>query len=172
MYFQTFSAYRYVTEHCPDVDNVLIHDDDALINESDLKQLISGGIDPKRPHCLANIRHINSFVVRKNSFLSLFKPRDLLAKYAQTTDEYPLPIFPPYCGGACALYNAEYIRIIYATARHTNPGNFLMEDVFFNGILRTKAELDLPENIRGVCKYFDGEASIKAISDYVGVTTG
>ena len=118
-----------------------------------------------RPYCLASIRHINSFVPRKNSFLSLFKPRDLLAKYAQTIDEYPLSIFPPYCGGACALFSADYIRIIYSTARRTNPEMFLLEDVFFTGILRKKAELYLPENIHGICKYFDGESSIQAMSE-------
>ena len=116
-----------------------------------------------RPYCLANVRHINSLVIRKNSFLSIFKPRDLLAKYAQTTDEYPLSIFPPYCGGACALFSADYLRIIYATALHTNPGIFLHDDVFFTGILRTKASLNLPENIYGLCKYFDGESSISSI---------
>ena len=116
-----------------------------------------------RPYCLANVRHINSFVIRKNSFLSFFKPLDLLAKYAQTLNEYPLSLFPPYCGGACALFSAEYLRIIYATARHTNPGIFLHDDVFFTGILRTKASLNLPENINGVCKYFNGESSISSI---------
>ena len=116
-----------------------------------------------RPYCLANVRHINSLVIRKNSFLSIFKPRDLLAKYAQTTDEYPLSIFPPYCGGACALFSADYLRIIYATALHTNPGIFLHDDVFFTGILRTKANLNLPENVVGVCKYFNGESSIFSI---------
>ena len=160
---KTFSAHRYVNDHCGDVQNVLIRDDDTLINENDLKQLVSGGIKPMRPYCLANVRHINSFVIRKNSILSFFKPRDLLAKYAQTTDEYPLSIFPPYCGGACALFSADYLRIIYATARHTNPGIFLHDDVFFTGILRTKANLNLPENIYGVCQYFNGESSISSI---------
>ena len=150
-------------DHCLNVEHVLIRDDDTLINENDLKQLISDGIKPMRPYCLANVRHINSFVIRKNSFLSFFKRRDLLAKYAQTIDEYPLSIFPPYCGGACALFSADYLRIIYSTALHTNPGIFLHDDVFFTGILRTKASLNLPENVSGVCKYFDGESSISSI---------
>ena len=101
---------------------------------------------------MANLGHINSFVRRENS-----------DKYSQPLYEYPLSIYPPYCGGACALFSAEYLRIIYATARHTNPGIFLHDDVFFTGILRTKASLNLPENINGVCKYFNGESSISSI---------
>ena len=37
----------------------------------------------------------------------------------------------------------------------THPGNFTMEDVLFTGIMRAKANLSEPDDVRGVCKHYN-----------------
>jgi len=149
---KTLSAHKYVNDYCTNVDLILIRDDDTLINENDLFNLISNDFKPMRPYCLGNLRWINASVIRSSK-----------SKYSQSPDEYPLSMYPPYCGGACSLFSLDYIIAIFDTASHTNPGIFLHDDVFFTGVLRTKAGLDLPENVPGVCRYFKGESSIPEI---------
>ena len=38
-------------------------------------------------------------------------------------------------------------------AKLTNPGNFTMEDIIFTGIMRVKANLTEPDDVRGVCEH-------------------
>ena len=40
-------------------------------------------------------------------------------------------------------------------AKQTNPGNFTMEDIIFTGIMRVKANLTEPDDVRGVCEHYN-----------------
>lgn len=48
---------------------------------------------------------------------------------------------PKYCNGQCALLNEKAATGIYKEARRTARHGFRLEDFFYVGILRTKANI-------------------------------
>jgi hypothetical protein len=155
---KTFVAHKYAAEKCDSNLKIIFQDDDVVINYSKYKKI---NLDNEHINCLNNLRNINAEVLRVGSFSSYFWNRKLFKKYAQTKDEYSLDIYPPYCAGACQSFTAEYARLIYEQARVTNPGIFLHDDVFFSGVLREKAKLDIPNKVRGICHFGTGTESAK-----------
>ena len=48
-------------------------------------------------------------------------------------------------------------------AKLTNPGNFTMEDIIFTGIMRVKANLTEPDDVREVCEHYNSNDKITEI---------
>ena len=63
-------------------------------------------------------------------------------KYYLYTDLWPLQYnVPAYCNGQCALLNHDAALKIYWETTRTQRHDFRLEDFFYVGILRTKANI-------------------------------
>ena len=49
----------------------------------------------------------------------------------------------PYCNGPCVFMSAQALDSLYQTARRTDRQGFRIEDMYFNGIVRMKAGIDI-----------------------------
>ena len=71
---------------------------------------------------------------RTNYFRKHYAPIELLPP------EYRIV---PYCNGPCVFMSAEALGQLYDTARRTDRHGFRIEDMYFNGIIRIKADIDI-----------------------------
>ena len=74
-------------------------------------------------------------------------------KYGVPDEIYPKNFYPPFCSGTCYVISSTYAKNIYRTAALTNPDKFHLEDVLFTGILRVKADIDIPKEVKGICQH-------------------
>lgn len=92
-----------------------------------------------------------------------------MGKYYLWNDLWPVNYeVPKYCNGQCALLNANAAERIYAEARRTDRHQFRLEDFFYVGILRTKANItDIKSTVYNIgngklhafCKHLASSAS-------------
>ena len=151
---KTFTGYKYFNEFCLNNKRklVLMHDDDTLINEANFNshfvnfnklEMIKKGWDHtafdtwtllfKNP-----IKDENDYqticLLDKWSFARVIRPDDFSRSeyerdhYSVRKEEYDHDYYPTYCGGPCTLLTGSTMQKSYATAKITNPGNFIMED--------------------------------------------
>ena len=63
-------------------------------------------------------------------------------KYNVTYDMFPPSYYyPHYCNGQCALINRQALMAIHKETLRTAMGDFRIEDIYFTGILREKANI-------------------------------
>ncbi|CAG5110240.1 Oidioi.mRNA.OKI2018_I69.chr2.g4659.t1.cds [Oikopleura dioica] len=69
-------------------------------------------------------------------------------KYNITQSEYPPLIrLPEYCNGQGAILNRKALEKIHQVSKVTEMGSFRIEDIYFTGILRAKAGVEVPERV-------------------------
>ena len=96
------------------------------------------------------------------------RPGDKYADKSGVTKEiYPKNFYPPFCSGTCYIISSTYARNIYRTAVLTNPDKFHLEDVLFTGILRVKADIDIPKEVKGICQHYDKITKTEEIRNLV-----
>lgn len=63
-------------------------------------------------------------------------------KYNVTREMYPpLHRYPRYCNGQCAMMNQKALAAIANETRKTSMHGFRIEDIFYTGVLREKANI-------------------------------
>ena len=154
-------------EYCPPKDEkmILFQDDDTVVNEKDLEKfVINPGDSVSTPFCLENWSIVNSPVIRSgdNQFNSIEVER-----WSVTRETYPKNFYPPYCSGTCYAISSSYARKISRTAASTYPDRFHHDDVLFTGILRVKADIDIPTKVNGICTHYNKETKIQDIRKVV-----
>ena len=71
---------------------------------------------------------------------------------------------PPYCNGQCNAMTSAAASAIFHEAKTTNRNNMRLEDVFFAGILREKANVTDINNLEtryGFCRHLAGAMNEK-----------
>ena len=67
-------------------------------------------------------------------------------KYYFWIDQIPPQYFVPnYCNGQCTAMTGKDANEIYKMAKITKRNNFRIEDIYYTGILRQKANISLGE---------------------------
>ena len=67
----------------------------------------------------------------------------------------------------CYAISSSYARKISRTAASTYPDRFHHDDVLFTGILRVKADIDIPTEVNDICTHYNNETKIKDIRNVV-----
>ena len=144
---------------------ILFQDDDTVVIEKDLEKFISDpGKYDSSPFCLSNWPIVNSAVIRPGN--RNFDPVEL-ERWSVTKEIYPKNFYPPYCSGTCYAISSTYARQISRTAALTNPGRFHHDDVLFTGILRVKANIDIPTKANGICTHYNKMTKIQDVRNVV-----
>ena len=154
-------------EYCPPEDEkmILFQDDDTVVNEKDLEKfVINPGDSVSTPFCLENWSIVNSPVIRPGDKKFNFVK---VEKWSVTREIYPKNFYPPYCSGTCYAISSSYARKISRTAAFTNPDKFHHDDILFTGILRVKADIDIPTKVNGICTHYNKETKIHDIRNVV-----
>ena len=166
---ETF-CFRYIEEYCsPEVAGeklILFQDDDTVVTEKDFEKFVR---KPERrdkniPYCLGSWTVANAPIIRPDS--KKFSPEEV-QKWSVTEEVYPKPFYPPYCSGTCYAISSIYAKTIAHTASVTNPQGFHHDDVLFTGILRVKADIDVPKKVNGICRHYNQKTKIKDIQKAV-----
>lgn len=75
---------------------------------------------------------------RTNYFRKHYAPIDLLP---------PNYKIVPYCNGSCVLLTSSAVEKLYNASLYTDRQGFRIEDMYFNGIIRFKAGIELNPTI-------------------------
>ena len=145
---------------------ILFQDDDTVVIEKDFEKFVMApGGSMETPFCLQGWNVGNSGVIRpvRNKGLS---PEEV-QKWSVTKETYPKNFYPPYCSGTCYAVSTFYARTIAHTASVTNPQKFHHDDVLFTGILRVKADIDIPTKVNGICRHYNQKTKIQDIKNVV-----
>lgn len=127
---KTFAAYQYFLDFCPHATNLIMHDDDMVPRLDAIQNLVD-----KQIACLNG----NPIRDMENSKLTRYG-----GKYHFFVDQIPTDhIVPAYCNGQCSMLNYDTVHKIYEVAKQTDRNGFRLEDVYFTGLLRQKAEIPL-----------------------------
>lgn len=74
---------------------------------------------------------------------------------------WDLDYYPVYCAGPCTIMSAPTAAAIYSSAVKTNWRGFPIEDAFFTGIIRQKANLPQPPccfDHRSYCTHYNKDS--------------
>ena len=98
-------------------------------------------------------------------FYMIFVLAPYVGKYYLWNDLWPINYeVPQYCNGQCALMNANAAEKIYTEARRTARHQFRLEDFFYVGILRTKANItDIKATVYNI-----GDGNVHAFCHHYG----
>ena len=170
--------FRYIDQYCNPNDQkmILFQDDDTVVIENDFEKFVLSqgfighgqAFNPDKvipPFCLKSWNNHNRRVLRPEST----GPRSAieLERWAVTREVYSKNFYPPYCSGTCYSISSSYARKIANTASVTNPQMFHHDDVFFSGILRVKADIDIPTTVKGICTHYNNITKIQDIKNIV-----
>ena len=162
---------------------ILFQDDDTVVIEKDFEKFVLSqefmgheqafnadtSLTVIPPFCLKSWNIQNRGVLRPESTES-YSDIDLhsaIEKWAVTRDVYPQNFYPPYCSGTCYSISSSYARKISNTASVTNPQTFQHDDVLFSGILRVKADIDIPKTVNGICTHHNQITKVQDIKNIV-----
>ena len=167
--FGSFYYFRYIEEYCsPEVAGdkmILFQDDDTVVIEKDFENFaLSPGSSLNTPFCLGSWVVANAGIIRPGD--KRFS-REEVEKWSVTREIYPKKFYPPYCSGTCYAISSNYARKIANTASVTNPQRFHHDDVLFTGILRVKANIDVPKRVNGICRHYNKATKIQNIKNVV-----
>ena len=181
---RNFDAYifRYIDEYCNPNDEkmILFQDDDTVVVEKDFEKFVTSqefigrSLDPGitgisgasivTPFCLETWPIANARVIRpgnrKHTIIEV-------ERWSVPEEIYPKDFYPPYCSGTCYAISSNYAREISKTASRTNPQTFHHDDVLFTGILRVKADIDIPTTVVGICTHYNKITKIQDIRNVV-----
>ena len=144
---------------------ILFQDDDTVVIEKDLEKFVlDPGDSVSTLFCLENWPIVNSAVIRPGN--RNFDPVEL-ERWSVAEEIYPKTFYPPYCSGTCYAISSTYARKISRTAALTNPDKFHHDDVLFTGILRVKADIDIPTKVNGICTHYNKLTKIQDIQNIV-----
>ena len=116
------------------------------------------------PFCMGNWVIAKARVIRPDD--KRFSHEEV-EKWSVTKEVYPKQFYPPYCSGTCYAISSTYAREIANTASVTNPLRFHHDDVLFTGILRVKADIDVPTKVNGICRHHNQKTKIQDIKNVV-----
>jgi len=139
---KTFVAHTFAAEHCHQAEWVIMHDDDAIIDWRKALKLL-----------LENTKQLN--------LRCMYSPprRELplrLGRNHVSAFQYPIGhTFPKFCHGPCMAATSAASKAILAAAQTTNWRSLPVEDVLFNGVMRTVAGVDNISLMGGVCRHVD-----------------
>ena len=125
---------------------------------------LSPGSSVNTPFCLGSWVVANAGIIRPGD--KRFS-REEVEKWSVTREIYPKKFYPPYCSGTCYAISSTYAREIANTASVTNPQRFHHDDVLFTGILRVKANIDVPTRVNGICRHYNKKTKIQNIKNVV-----
>ena len=125
---------------------------------------MSPGSSVNTPFCLGSWVVANAGIIRPGD--KRFS-REEVEKWSVTREIYPKKFYPPYCSGTCYAISSIYAREIANTASVTNPQRFHHDDVLFTGILRVKANIDVPTRVNGICRHYNKKTKIQNIKNVV-----
>ena len=154
---------------------ILFQDDDTVVNEKDLEKFaLNPGDSVSTPFCLGDWSIVNSRVIHSvdKKFDSVERVGTLAElsqeeRWSVTREVYPKSFYPPYCSGTCYAISSSYARKISRTAAFTNPDKFHHDDVLFTGVLRVKADIDIPTKVDGICTHYNKLTKIQDIKNVV-----
>jgi len=105
---KTFSGYKYVHDSCSqDVKWILFQDDDTVVAEKNFQELLVSSSNITT--CLVN-KHSREEVIRADS---PGRSQYEIDHFSVSRDEYPLDLYPTYCGGPCTLLSRYHVDRIY-----------------------------------------------------------
>ena len=128
---KTFLGYQFLYERCWNkYEFVTFSDDDAFLD-------------------LSNITHLTSRMSNERGSVRCIKGDTIsmseapyFGKYYLWTDLWPVNyVVPEYCNGQCALLNNQAATKIFNEAKRTARHGFRLEDFFYVGILRQRANI-------------------------------
>ena len=147
---------------------ILFQDDDTVVIEKDFEEFVTNqksiGRSPEPPFCLGSWPIKNSWVIRPDN---IHYNSMEVEKWSVSKEVYPETFYPPYCSGSCHAISSNYAREIFKTASRTDPRNFHLEDVLFTGILRVKADIEIPTSVDGICTHYNEITKIQDITNVV-----
>jgi len=144
---KTRLGYQFLAQRCSNYDGqVLYIDDDTFVRFDLLDRMFS---DKSNIVCMKGYPIYNYAV-------------SYVGKYYVWADQWPSSHqVPKYCNGQCVGMYSDSARRIYEAAAQTDLNDFRLEDFFFSGILRKKAELPEPKGLDEVAwgQEFSGMAA-------------